>query len=203
MRMNAKTIVAAGLSAVIAAGCADTGLTEFESSVAEAGPRSESAGIVWSSSIVTEFPDGDVIPGASARLGRGMNGVNAWLTTHGLATGHAYTLWVVVFNHPAECIVPNACAIGDAVADDPAVGVDLFNAAALVAGGSGKGSFSGRVEVGEEGLRGVGLLDAFEPEIHLVVRDHGPKLSGDEQLKEFGGGCDVFACANIQDALHF
>lgn len=200
--MRTRTVIASALAVAIAAACTDTGPTEVESPPTTAVAQSQ-AGVTHSSSIVTGFPNGAVIPGASARLSRGKNGVNAWLGTNGLSSGHAYTLWVVVFNHPDECIVPNECRLADAIADDPAVGVDLINGGAHVVGGSGEATFAGRVKVGDAGIRGVGLLDPFEPEIHLVVRDHGPKLPGSAQLKEFGGGCDVYACANVQDALHF
>lgn len=201
--MRAKTLIAPVLAMTMAAACTDTGPTEVESAMTAATSQGQSSGVEHATSVVTEFPNGAVIPGAEARLSRGRSGVNVWFDTHGLTPGNAYTLWVVVFNHPDECIQPNACRLADAIADDPAVGVDLLNGAAHVVGASGTGTFAGRVNVGEVGIRGVGLLDAFEPEIHLVVRDHGPKLPGAVQLKQFGGGCGVYACANVQDALHF
>lgn len=100
-------------------------------------------------------------------------------------------------------LVPNACTLADAGANDPAVGVDPMNSGSLVAGGSGKATFSGRVKAGEIGDRGVGLLNPTGAEIHLVIRDHGPKLPGNAQLSEFGGGCDVNACGNVQVAFQF
>lgn len=206
--MRTQTLIAPILVAVVAAACTETGPTEAEPEETEAPvtavERADApAEIVQSTSIVTEFPNGAVIPGASARLTRGESGVNAWLQTNSLTPGNAYTLWVVVFNDPSECIVPNECRLADVAENDPAVGVDLLIGSGLVAGASGRATFTGRVNVGDAGMRGVGLLDAFEPEIHLIVRTHGPKLPGAAQLREFGGGCDVNACANVQDALHF
>ncbi|MFW6088241.1 MAG: hypothetical protein ACODAB_00725 [Gemmatimonadota bacterium] len=213
--MRAQLLITPILAVAVATACTETGPTELEapeaessiseaeSSISEAIPQTEMASVAKSTSIVSEFPNGAVVPGASARLSRTANGVNGWLTTNGLTTGNVYTLWVVVFNHPEECLEANECRLADINEDDPAVGIDLMNAGGHVAGGSGRGTFAGRVKVGDLGIRGVGLQDAFEPEIHLVVRDHGPKLPGATQLKEFAGGCDVYACANVQDALHF
>lgn len=210
--MRVHTLIVPALAvafAAAAAACSEAGPTE--PTFGETGPQvvtvdSETgvADVVRSSSIVTVFPDGAVIAGASAALTRTANGVNLWFQTNGLTSGNAYTLWVVAFNHPAACIVPDECTLDDFFANDPAVAADLINGGGLVAGGSGQGTLAGRVGVeGELGLRGIGLLDAFEPEIHLVVRDHGPKLPGSAQLKEFAGGCEVYACANIQAAARF
>lgn len=204
---NEKLIVPILAIAILAA-CDDAGPTEVASTAGDVvvgtkAPARGPNGVVQTTSIVTDFPNGAAIPGATARLMRGKDGVNAWLQTNGLIPGNAYTLWVVVFNHPANCDVPGECRLIDAIEDDPAVGVDLLNAVGHVVGGSGEATFAGRVAVGQVGIRGVGLLDAFEPEIHLVVRDHGPKLPGAAQLGEFGGGCETNGCANVQDALHF
>lgn len=208
--MRTQALIAPILVAVVAAACTETGPTEVEAEEEETEPpvtaveRADApAATLRTTSAVSEFPNGAVIPGASARLMRGKNGVNAWLQTNSLTPGNAYTLWIVVFNNPSECIVPNECRLADVNENDPAVGVDLLIGSGMVAGGSGRATFTGRVKIGDTGLRGVGLLDAFEPEIHLIVRTHGPKLSGAAQLKEFGGGCDVNDCANVQDALHF
>ncbi|MFW6084083.1 MAG: hypothetical protein ACODAA_02615 [Gemmatimonadota bacterium] len=210
-----KTLTTAILAVAVAAACSDaeptgiepgeSGAGEAEAPVTDVATEGERAGVARSTSIVTEFPNGDPVPGASARLTRGKNGVNAWLQTNGLTSGNAYTLWVVVFNHPENCIEPNECRLADVMAADPAVAVDLIGTGGQVIGGDGRATFAGRVKVGELGERGIGLLDAFEPEIHLVVRNHGPKLPGAAQLEEFNGGCEPGpnTCENVQDALHF
>ncbi len=197
--MHKRPFPASVLALVVAAACGESIPTEPDA----AGASPSFAGVSSASADVHVFPAGPAIPGASARLQRSAAGVNAWFQTRDLLPGHAYTLWYVVFNHPAACLAPNACALADVFTFDPDVAVDLINGGAIVAGSSGKGTLAGRVKVGELGIRGIGLLDGFEADIHLVVRDHGPKAAGSAQLAEFGGGCDVYACANVQVAADF
>jgi len=200
--MNARTFLVPLLAAVMIAACDRTAPTDA-GDAATLAARPELASQIQSTSSVTPFPSGPVIDGASASISRSANGVNAWLQTSGLTPGHAYTLWVIVFNHPEYCAVPDACTVADVPVDDPDVGIDLINGAGLVVGNSGQATFSGRINVGDLGIRGVGLLDPYAPEIHLAVRDHGPKLPGNAQLSEFGGGCGEYACANVQAAAGF
>lgn len=214
--MRVRTLIAPILAVATLAACSETGPTEAELGESVAGEadipvattvESESArdGVVKSTSVVTEFPNGAEIPGASARLMRGKNGVKGWLRTNGLTPGNAYTLWIIVFNHPENCIMANECRLADAMAADPAVAFDLISAGGQVVGQDGRATFAGRARVGEPGRRGIGLLDASEAQIHLVVRSHGPKLPGSAQLQEFNGGCEPGPneCGNVQDALHF
>jgi len=201
--MRARTSISTLLAAVMIAACASDGPTGLDDRLGAAAEQPVLDGQIAASSIVTEFPAGPVIPGASAWIARSENGVNVRLQTNGLTPGHAYTLWVVPFNNPENCIVPDACVLADALANDPAVAVDLINGTGLVVGGSGQATFAARTKVGDLGIRGIGLLDALGSEIHLVVRDHGPKLPGSAQLAEFGGGCDVYPCANVQLAASF
>ncbi|MFW6085201.1 MAG: hypothetical protein ACODAA_08310, partial [Gemmatimonadota bacterium] len=86
------------------AACSEAGPTEAErgktvadeadAPITTVESQDERDGVVKSTSIVTEFPNGDPVPGASARLLRGKNGVNGWLQTNGLTPGNAYTLWI-------------------------------------------------------------------------------------------------------------
>ena len=201
--MRVRASISTVLAVALITACATDGPTGVDDGLDTAQEQSVLDGQIATTSIVTEFPAGPVIPGASAWISRSKNGVNVRLQTRGLIPGHAYTLWVVPFNNPENCIVANACVLADALANDPAVAVDLINGTGLVVGGSGKATFAARTKVGDLGIRGIGLLDALGSEIHLVVRDHGPKLPGSAQLAEFGGGCDVYPCANVQDAASF
>jgi len=201
--MRARASISTALAVVLITACANDGPTGVDDGLGTAAEQPVLDGQIAASSIVTEFPAGPVIPGASAWMARSEDGVNVRLQTSGLTPGHAYTLWVVPFNNPENCIVANACVLADALANDPAVAVDLINGTGLVVGGSGKATFAARTRVGDLGIRGIGLLDALGSEIHLVVRDHGPKLPGNAQLSEFGGGCDVYPCANVQLAASF
>lgn len=201
--MRARASISTVLAVVLISGCAKDGPTGVDDDLSAAAEQPVLDGQIAATSIVTEFPAGPVIPGASAWIARSQGGVNVRLQTHGLTPGHAYSLWIVPFNNPENCIVANACVLADALANDPAVAVDLISGTGQVVGGSGKATFAARVKVGDLGIRGIGLLDVFGSEIHLVVRDHGPKQPGSAPLTEFGGGCDVYACANVQDAASF
>ena len=196
--MRARHFVAPMLAVAFAAGCAESP-TEADS-MPTAVLTAEQPAFVATSSIVTATPPfgGAIIPGAVAELKRFPNGVNFMLKTNGLTAGDAYTLWVAVFNHPSECNVPYACNPGDE--SNPAVGADLFNGAGQVVGVSGTATFSGRVNTGDTGDIGTGLLDVFGAQIHLAVRNHGPKLPGNAQLSTFNGGCPPNACATVQVA---
>jgi hypothetical protein len=44
--------------------------------------------------------------------------------------------------------------------------------------------------------------DVLGSEIHLVVRDHGPKFPGNDQLSGFNGGCPPETCVNVQASVH-
>jgi hypothetical protein len=134
----------------------------------------------------------------SSRVIRTPNGINFTLATSDLKAGHAHTLWVVVFNEPAHCAVPNACAPDDVV--NAAAKPDLIWGAGRIEGsGGGTATFSGHRAVGDTsdsingpvGLPAYGLIDAFKAEIHLAVHDHGPKLAEylPDMIKTIDGGC--------------
>lgn len=196
--MRAGHFVAPMLAVAFAAGCADSPTAADDLSTAVA--TTELASFVANTSVVYATPPfgGAIIPGAVAELKRFPNGVNFKLKTNGLVAGGAYTLWVAVFNNPSACNTPFACNPGDE--GNMAAGPDLFNGAGQVVGGSGTATFSGRVNTGDTGDSGVGLLNVFGAQIDLAVRHHGPKLPGNAQLSEFNGGCPPNACATVQFA---
>lgn len=152
------------------------------------------AGAVTSASPVVTFPGLQPHDGEST-VTRTKNGANFRFTTSGLEPGHAYTLWVVVWNAPELCI-------------DGCDGIDLFTEAArpdmlygagTVVGESGRATFSGRIRVGDAsgsvqapiGLAANGLTDPYDAEIHFIVKDHGPKLSAymPDMIHTLAGGC--------------
>jgi hypothetical protein len=133
----------------------------------------------------------------SSRLLRTPNGINFSFSTTDLTPGHAYTLWFVAFNEPAQCLVPNVC-VGDDVVNDAAK-PDMMYATGRVAGGAGTPNFSGRMNVGDTsdsinrpvGLPSYGLMDPFQAQIILAVHDHGPKLPEylPDMIQTIDGGC--------------
>lgn len=196
--MHARHFIAPLLAVAFVAGCTDSP-TEVDD-VSAAAATAKPASFVATSSVVAATPPfgGAIIPGAVAELKRSPNGVSFKLKTNGLIAGDAYTLWVAVFNNPSACNTPYACNPGDE--GNMAAGPDLFNGAGHVLGQSGTATFAGRVNTGDTGDIGTGLLDVFGAQIHLAVRHHGPKLAGNAQLSEFNGGCPPNTCETVQAA---
>jgi len=157
---------------------------------------------------ITQEVDGifEPIPQSSSMLARTANGVKATLTTSGLAPDTAHTMWWLVFNNPEactggeqgtelQCLPP-----GDI--GDPAVDASVFGGAGQVTDLYGRATFSAHAFTGENNgltlLRGPGIIDPFEAEIHLIIQDHGPAgpLADagllEEALQYPGVGCRAF-----------
>lgn len=179
------------ISLALLAGCSDQAVTAPE--LGATPPEFASA--TWATATVLTF-DADLTPVGSSRLVRNDNGVSVDLSTSGLTSGTTATLWMVVFNHPANCSPPG-CGVDDLFA--PAVMSDVLYTNGSVIGGSGKASFGGHRREGDNGgsvfaalgLPAPGIIDSRMAEIHFVVRSHGPKIPGmvDEMIQTFNGGC--------------
>jgi hypothetical protein len=153
------------------------------------------------------FVIGDVLEGADAGSGtlvRSTDGVSMTLRVNGLDAG-AYTFWWVFFN-PDGSASAN-WAVGGVV------GVDgVADVSASIETGATRTPF-------DPNNAGPGLLDPLESNIAVVVKYHGPALTGDDLIAQTtspGGGCDVdsapegtttlavgegFACIDPQVAL--
>lgn len=151
---------------------------------------------------------GEVVPGATTSLVRTDDGVTATVNTSMLQKRAAYTVWFVVFNNPAACAMPHACA-GPDLAND-AVGGSVLFVTGHVLGRGRIGNFAGHIEVGDTGgcqpelpCRD-GLTNPRGSEVHLVVRTHGEPIPGQvhDQISSFAGGCDVNACFDAQASIH-
>jgi hypothetical protein len=150
----------------------------------------------------------DLLPGA-ATLTRSPKGISYSVHTSGLTPGHAYTVWVVVFNRPENCV--DGCNAPDVSV--PAVRAAVGYGASYIAGQNGNSNFHGSLNRGSppagrqvnEGVVPAGttnrLEDPMRAEIHLVVRTHGMPIAGQaaQQLTTFELGCAV--CANVQAAM--
>ena len=143
--------------------------------------------------------------------------------TTGLEPGHAYTVWLVIFNNPDACsdecneddLPPGApgARTGDDE-PDPAVAASNLWAAGTLVGADGTASIFGHVEAGiPPGMVvfGPGLEDPMGAEIHMVVRSHGRALVGNvaEQISTTQGLCTVTKpdpssnlCLDVQIAKH-
>ncbi|MEA2002137.1 MAG: hypothetical protein U9N84_09690 [Actinomycetota bacterium] len=138
--------------------------------------------------------DFDSVPvaGTNARLTLNDGGVAVQVHTRDLAPGHAYTMWFVVFNNPAECVgtfgggIPDPSGVICSEDDlfNPDVDAVVLYGSGKVIGGSGEGNFAARLNVGDIsgveqfGLPGMGeltgLQDTDDFNLHAVLRDHGP-----------------------------
>lgn len=158
--------------------------------------------------------------GAHTTLKRDADGIRLGVHARGLVGGHAYTVWVVVFNAPDGCFAT------------PCGEPDLFNPAAMASiiwsgiGGvaTAAGTLNGHGALGEGnplgyqqlltdlGLFDAGFLDAEGAEIHTVVRDHGPVSGDPAQLSTFHVGCTpasslglgagVYDCVDVAFSIH-
>lgn len=181
--------------------------------------------------------DGTPAGGKSTLVRDGEAGsVSAHIAATHLERGHAYTYWWVVFNDPSQCL--NGACDEDDIFNDPSdhsaglnisqiekVGIGVLGGNGEVANRGGRAAFTGTLYEGSSEPNDVligpgGLIDAgslLEPgkavtaEIHILIRDHGPALSGAAlaaQLNTFGGNCagfdpaGTYACFEPQFAVH-
>lgn len=161
----------------------------------------EPATVVSTTQPVTVIGVGTIV--GEATITRNANGASANFHTSGLTPGTVYSLWWAVFGNPEFCTPP--CDAVDIV--NPLVNGGAEQAASHVVGGSGKASYGSRLNQGDV-LTGGGAPtfntfdDVLGSEIHLVVRSHGPKVPGSEQLFGFNGGCPPSTCVNVQASMH-
>jgi hypothetical protein len=144
--------------------------------------------------------------------------ISARINATHLNPGHAYTYWWVIFNDPSQCLEPFVCGEADIFIDpdDHMAGFNLAQIAAVrvaslggsgeIANHGGQAQFTGAlfedsalpldVLIGPAGLFDFGnqwlLEDAMQAQIIIILRDHGPTLSGADlaaQLHTFTGNC--------------
>lgn len=151
------------------------------------------------------FDPQTTIDGSAARLQRSADAIWIKVNTTELPGG-AYTVWAVAFNNPG------ACALGAGFCGATDVPIAEVAASVMWATGgiveeNGVGHFRAHIEEGMppgQVLRGPGLVDAENAEVHFIVRYHGP-VDPDPaiallQTTTVGGGCNVFACYEPQSA---
>lgn len=132
-----------------------------------------------------------IVDGAGARLVRTDNNVSASFKAKDLNPGNVYTLWWIIVNNPDACAAFPCTA--PEVLFNTDVQADVTYGGGIVAGGSGKGTISSHLAVGDlaNSWLGNGFQDARNSEIHLVVNDHGPKIPDQlgDMLHTYRGGC--------------
>jgi hypothetical protein len=162
----------------------------------------QAAPAIRSSNTLFDAATGDPVIGSASSLVRTDNGLSMNIRTSGLPAGHTYTVWWIIFNDPDSCehgiegVVQ--CGEGDLLLFGGSAAGVVGHATGNVVGGNGKSSFGAHLKVGDTD----GFIDAFVghngltnprgAEVHLVLRDHGPKIPEfmPDQIHTFAGGCD-------------
>lgn len=162
--------------------------------------------------LIEALPEFVPVKGVST-LTREEDGVDVLVSTSGLASMGAYTMWWVVFNNPGACAAAFMCG-ADSDFSDPAVDVSVLWGAGFLSDMDGFITFS--AELGENEPPGQillgnpdGLLDSGVAEIHVVLRVHTndgvPVEAGQvaEWVSTYNGGCpEGIGCADEQFAVH-
>lgn len=146
-------------------------------------------------------------------LVRTVDGISMNIDTSDLPIG-ANSVWWVIFNDPSKCS-DGECGENDVLPPpgNVSAGVSVFWAGTgAIVGPDRMAHFSSNLGLGEESapgefLWGPGLTNPLGAEVHLIVRYHGPAQWEDpvaltEQISTFGGSCDIFACYDVQAAIH-
>lgn len=187
-------------------------------------PPANAASADWSGRVYPLI-DGAVdfenpIEGSKAAYTNGSRAVDFSVTAKGLKKGHGYTIWLMVFNAPENCVglsAANGYRCGQNDHFNPAAKFSLmYGAGKWASGGSVRfeGTRDANTLLGRPGdvVVGPGLINPEGAEVHLRVRDHGPRQDccGDEQVSTLSGGCTSessipgtgrngdYACADVQ-----
>lgn len=147
----------------------------------------------------SQNPAAPQIPGAIATLVANDNGIHMSLRTSQLESGHAYTIWWVIFNAPENCAggmfggQQLTCVPADVLFNAAVVDGEVAYAAGHVVGSSGRSSFAASLRTGPVpgGWFGNGLTNPRGADIHLVMMDHGPAIPElvASQISTLRGGC--------------
>jgi hypothetical protein len=129
---------------------------------------------------VHRFADGSAIPNTRSSLSSDAGGVRYTFDTRELVPGHAYTLWLVVFNRPENCSHGAGDGVRCGPGDLPPYGGDDSAQTSFLLGdgqvaAAGPAMFRGTRATGstEGALWGPGIVNPTSAEIHLLLRDHG------------------------------
>ena len=192
--LRTTPVVALSGAVLLAAGCSDPSAPPMTWTTSPTAPH---AAVIDAGQPVVALSDFSVV--GSSKLVRTAAGVSYNLTTTGLTPGHAYTLWIVIFNETAGCaaVSPTFCGPDDVVNDDARP--DMMYAAGHVVGASGKATFAGHRKAGDAsgsvnapvGMPAYALYNPLGAEIHFVVHDHGPMLPAflPDMTQTIAGGC--------------
>jgi len=172
-----------------------------QSVFADPNARHKAASVSFSS--VYDIVNGGVKVGKSLLLRKKGKGVAMALKTH-MIPDHAATIWWIIWNSPENCEgIPcgSDADFGNAGTGPGGTALSMMYAAGNIIRHSGVGTFHGYLKEGviqgsindQVGVPDLPLLDAKKAEVHLVVRSHGPRIPGmeDVQTSSYEGGCTV------------
>lgn len=132
------------------------------------------------------------VDGAFARIVRNRNGISYQIHAAELHPGNAYSLWLVVINNPDACAA-TPCSAGDIITNAATDAQVTLGGTGTVSGAAGMGTLAGSAKVGPLSgwLDGRSLSDPFGAEVHLVINDHGPVLTGfmPGMITSYRAGC--------------
>lgn len=132
------------------------------------------------------------IDGTEALLHKSSAGIAAELHTRGLTPGHVVTLWVVAIQNPDLCAA-NPCTPVEAMGEGVRMNTVAINGGGAVVDADGMVQISSFLPSGEVdgNMFDSSLETPEETEVHLVLHDHGPIISGEEadMLGSYRGGC--------------
>ncbi len=138
--------------------------------------------------------DGSIVSGATSTFVRSNEGVDFTLNTTGLPAGHVIIVKALIFNQPLSCThgaSGRRCG-GDDIGAAGVQGSIVF-ARGFVLRQTGAVSVTGHIGTDDRtrALVGDGLTNPHGADVHLVVVDHGPPITGlyNDQLSTIGGGC--------------
>ena len=157
---------------------------------------------------VNDLVNGGTVVGASSKITRTDQGITVSVKT--TVDPGAYTMWLLIWNHPENChgndAVPGLrCVPGPPPNFDPPSCV-LYGAGHVV-GNNGKLNYTAHQQAWVPGSGpdcGNGLTNPRGADVHAAVRTHGEAIPGmiPEQIHTFGGACDINDCSEIQAAPH-
>lgn len=190
--MRAKTLIALGLVMLVVAAAPAVG----------AGTGSWTGPLYEIKNNTVDFEE--LIQGSKASYTNGADSIAYSINAKQLEKDHGYTIWLMVFNDPENCIdggsspVGLQCGLRDHL--NPAAEFSVMYGTGAWANGSsvrfeGVRQGNSPLDVPSDVLLGPGLVNPAGAEVHFRVRDHGkpedcPECSEDEQITTFAGGCD-------------
>jgi hypothetical protein len=181
------------LAAILMAACGTNGddaTDEINGVDPVDAPQVTTAAINWHAQSEREGS----VEGATAELETTPDQATLSVDTRALNPGHAYTLWFVIINNPAECEdYPEPCAAPD-VLDNPDTRSNVAWGDGQVADDEGLATFNATFNTGAVPggwYEGVDFEDPQAAEIHFTLNDHGPVIDDlrDDMLTTYRGGC--------------